>query len=168
MMLLKAWERTNWPKSVMEEICFGFCWVFVKKRVICYQISDSRDREKTDKIRSMSKKGHQKLLALKWNFFPNRSFGPRKSFSVSPQTRRQVSTYATYHHWLQYLLDNFLLLLLLFHCLSPLTPLHATINCTTNCTTNYTTYQCRLTFVIRAGVIRSRTFHQMAPCYSVT
>jgi len=58
----------------------------VKKRVILviFQISESKERQKTDKIRSMTKKSHQKYWALKWKFFPNKrlfkNLGPRNLF----------------------------------------------------------------------------------------
>src|SRR6218665_264782 len=65
----------------MEKIFLLKNKVLFKKRVthLLYQISDSRDRQKTDKIQ----KGHQKFWELKWKFFPKkviRKFGPRKIF----------------------------------------------------------------------------------------
>ena len=44
-----------------------------KGHICCiYQISDSRHREKTGKIESMTKKGRQKYWSVKWNLFPKK------------------------------------------------------------------------------------------------
>src|SRR6218665_998954 len=59
---------------------------------ICY-ISDfrpdSRDRQKTDNIESITKKGHQKFSALKWNFFSKKGHSKiwsAKFFYVPPNS----------------------------------------------------------------------------------
>ena len=52
--------------------------------------------QNTDRIRSMLKKGHEKILALKWKFSPKKvtgKVGLWNSFSAPPQTRRQVSAH---------------------------------------------------------------------------
>ena len=90
VVLLDACESTNWVKrnegtfcSEMEAFLVKKGGFLISKGPYIYQISDS-------------KKGHQKFLASKWDFFPkNRSFWnfvPR-IFFPSLQTRRQVSAY---------------------------------------------------------------------------
>src|SRR6218665_2835836 len=64
--------------------------ILVRKRVIyvIYQISDIRDRQKTDKIESMTKKGHQKCFALKCTFFLKKvisNFGQRNFVPCPPK-----------------------------------------------------------------------------------
>jgi len=64
---------------------------------ICNKVKIRKIREKRGKIRktwSMTKKGHQKVLPLKWEFFQKKSSSWSRKFFPSPQTRRQVSAHA--------------------------------------------------------------------------
>ena len=81
-----VWKYELSKKGVTMEILSEAEVFLVKKRVILviFQISESKERQKTDKIRSMTKKSHQKYWALKWKFFPNKrlfkNLGPRNMF----------------------------------------------------------------------------------------
>ena len=61
-----------------------------------FQVLDSRNRQETKKIESMTKKGHQKFWASKMEIVSLkkviRKFGPR-IFLLSSQTRRKVSAH---------------------------------------------------------------------------
>ena len=65
-------------KGVMEEFLLFWNRGFYQEKgviYVVYRISDSRDRQKTDKIQ----KSHQKLLALKWKCFYKKGHSKRPS-----------------------------------------------------------------------------------------
>ena len=64
-MRVRKYELSK--KGVMKEF-FSEIEVFRQEKAI-YQISDNKLRDR-QKIRLMTKKGHQKFSALKWTFFP--------------------------------------------------------------------------------------------------
>src|SRR6218665_897032 len=77
----------------MGKRCFS-----CEERVV-YDIQQSKDRENQEKERQMrktcSKKGHQKFLPRKWEFFQKKAILVRENVFRPLQTRRQVSATAT-------------------------------------------------------------------------
>ena len=89
VVLLDACESMNWVKE-------GVIYVI-------YQISEDKDRQKTDKIRSMIKKVIRNCRnCRRWNgiLFPKNGHSKiwSRNFFGPPQTRCQVSAYE-WHHW---------------------------------------------------------------------
>ena len=71
----------------------------VKKRVI-YQISDTRDREKTDKIESMTKKRSSEMLGRKTGFFPKKVIKKLASPKLGATSPPMLCMYAGYNNYI--------------------------------------------------------------------